>query len=285
MENTAGLEVKEDLRQSVEYGRYMERIGWKVTRIQSKQKIQIFIRKLGLVGIAKIQRVKLPLPWKKIEEVLRRERAFTCKLEPIIPPGSPFGHPGGDWKGFKQDGWPLLGTKTQRVNLRPSEKDIFESFKKDARYVLRKLQDARYKIQINKFEDFYETWRKSARRKNLWIPKQKDYRALVDCFGKKCFCITAGELAGALILTHRGTAYYYYAGATKTGNEQNLPYLAVWEAMKESKGRGCRVWDWEGIYDARWPNKGWRGFSHFKKSFGGREVEYPGCFNRWQWPW
>jgi lipid II:glycine glycyltransferase (peptidoglycan interpeptide bridge formation enzyme) len=87
-----------------------------------------------------------------------------------------------------------------------------------------------------------------------------------------------------MILMHERVAYYYYAGATKEGNNANLPYLVAWEAMKAAKERGCKVWDWEGIYDSRWPNKGWRGFSHFKRSFGGVEVEYPGCFSLWRWP-
>src|SRR3989344_254659 len=104
------------------------------------------------------------------------------------------------------------------------------------------------------------------------------FRALIECFGKKCFCVVVGEEAGAVILTHKKTAYYYYAGSS---TKSDLPYLAVWEAMKEAKRRGCTTWDFEGIYDARWPNKGWKGFSHFKKSFGGREVEFPGCFTRW----
>jgi peptidoglycan pentaglycine glycine transferase (the first glycine) len=64
----------------------------------------------------------------------------------------------------------------------------------------------------------------------------------------------------------------------------NLPYFIVWEAMKEAKKRGCKIWDFEGIYDARWPNKSWLGFSHFKKSFGGEEIEFPGSFEKWRWP-
>ena len=71
METSKNFEVREDLRQSEEYGKYIERIGWKAIKIQdpgeanasrSRSKIQIFIRKLGPVSIAKIQRVDLPLP-------------------------------------------------------------------------------------------------------------------------------------------------------------------------------------------------------------------------------
>ncbi|HJZ05310.1 hypothetical protein A2634_00860 [Candidatus Amesbacteria bacterium RIFCSPHIGHO2_01_FULL_48_32] len=269
MEDLADIEV-EDVRQSIEYGRYIEKIGW---RVESG----IFLRKLGPVTIAKIQRRDLPPGWEKI---LKRNRVVMCKYEPLRTP-----------VGWRQDNWPLLGTKTLRVDLRPSEEKIFNSFKKDCRYIVRKLQDTTrlpdgqgYKIQTDDFEGFYEIWRKSAKRKHLWIPGKKEFDFLVDSFGEKCFCATINGEAGAVILTHEKTAFYYYAGATEEGNRMNLPYLVVWEAMKEAKRRGMKVWDFEGIYDSRWPNKGWLGFSHFKKSFGGVEVEYPGCFTRWQVP-
>ncbi len=262
MEDLADIEV-EDVRQSVEYGRYMEKIGWEVIN-------KVFIRRLGPVSIAKIQRTNLP---KELDKVLKDNRVFMCKFEPAKVGHVP--------KEFRQDGWPMLGTKTIRVDLRPSEKKILESFKKDCRYILRKFQDTKYKIQTNEFRKFYEIWKRSAKRKNLWIPNQREYEALVQSFGDECFCKTINDEAGAVILTHKASAFYYYAGSTI---KSDLPYLAVWEAMKEAKMRGAKVWDFEGIYDSRWPNKGWVGFSHFKKSFGGVEVEYPGCFSKWRWP-
>jgi len=254
MENPENVE---DVRRSKEYGKYMERIGWRVDG-------GIFVRKLGPVAIAKIQRTNLPPDYEKI---LKRNQVIMCKLEPLTGPA-----------GWKQDNWPLLGTKTLRVDLRQSEKKLFDSFKKDCRYALRKVLSAKCEVLRDDFGKFYGIWRKSAKRKSLWIPSEKEYKALIESFGKKCFCMTINDEAGAVILMHKKTAFYYYAGSSV---KSDLPYLVVWEAMKEAKRRGCKTWDFEGIYDARWPNKGWAGFSHFKKSFGGEEVEFPGCFTRW----
>lgn len=259
MEN---IEEIEDLRQSPEYKKYMERIGWKVVS-------GVFIRKLGPISIAKIQRTELP---KNLDKILDDNHVMMCKYEPNI----------GTLTNFKQDNWPLLATKTLRVDLRLSETEIMNNFKKDARYTLRKHQETNHKIQTDDFDGFYEIWKKSARRKDLWIPSKKDYLALVECFGEKCFCVTINDAAGAVILTHKNVAYYYYAGSVV---KSDLPYLVVWEAMKMAKKMGCEIWDFEGVYDKRWPNKGWVGFSHFKKNFGGEEVEFPGCFTRWMWPY
>lgn len=285
MENLKKIEIIEDLRQSEEYGKYMESIGWKTLRVKEypsspkaslgADKIQIFVRKLGPVAIAKLQRTGEDFPLENIENILRKNRVMMIRVEPMK---------GQKPSGYRVSNWPLLGTKTLRVDLRPDEKEIFNSFKKDCRYIIKKLLISNYLISNNNFNDFYQIWRQSAKRKNLWIPKKKEYESLIKAFGKNVFCLTVNDMAGALVLTHKEIAFYYYAGSTKEGTMLNLPYLIVWEAMREAKKRRCKIWDFEGIYDTRWPNKGWLGFSHFKKSFGGEETEFPGSFEKWRWP-
>ncbi|MEK9200708.1 MAG: peptidoglycan bridge formation glycyltransferase FemA/FemB family protein [Patescibacteria group bacterium] len=275
MENAKDFEVIQDLRQSDEYGRYMERIGWKTISFQdSGNSFQLFVRTLGPVSIAKIQRVNMPLP--DLSEILKKNRVMMCKVEPLS----------GQSTGFRQDNWPLLASKTLRVDLRPSEEKIMQLFSKDCRYTLRKFssKSLQFSIKLNQFDSFYEIWKKSSKRKSLWIPSKKDYDALIQCFGEKVFSVCIDNNAGALVLMHDKCAYYYYAGATKEGNKNNLPYLVVWEAMKKAREMGCKSWDFEGIYDNRWPNKGWLGFTRFKKGFGGKEIEFAGSFVKWRLP-
>lgn len=270
MENTAGSQI--DLRQSASYAKYIRSIGWQVETINN---INIFIRPLGVLGaIAKIQRVDLPLPWDKINKILKANRVWMVKLEPrtyyLVPPR------------FYLDKWPLLATKTLRIDLTPSLATIKNRFKKDARYSLRKVQNSKgAKVQKNNFGEFYNLWKKAAKIKKLWIPSYKHFDSLIQCFENNCFCITINNLAGAVVLVHDHVAHYYYAAALPEAKRLHLPYTVVWELIKEAKKRGCKTWDWEGIYDPRWPNKGWQGFTHFKKSFGGYEVEFPGSYTRW----
>jgi lipid II:glycine glycyltransferase (peptidoglycan interpeptide bridge formation enzyme) len=282
MESTPWFQVKNDLRQASEYGKYIEGIGWILRQVQDKngKDINIFIRKLGQLGIAKIQRTTQPLPFEEIEQILRREKVFMCKIEPV---GKELELKKFD---FRQDSWPLLASKTLRVNLTPSLEKILAGFKKDARYCIRKfgMNNAQCTIQINEFEKFYEILKKANKTKNLWTSPEKDYWTLVKAFGKNCFCVTVNNLGGCLVLLHNKTAYYYFSGTLPEGKKINLPYVVVWEAMKEAKKRGAEIWDFDGIYDSRWPNPSWKGFTHFKQSFGGVEVEFPGCFTKWRWP-
>ncbi len=264
-----------DLRQSKEYGDYMKRIGWNVELYHvSGIKYQVFVRRLGPIAIAKVQRTTAELPG--LDEILKKNRVMMCKVEPIA--GVP--------DGYKKDNWPLLASKTLRVDLRPSEEKIMGSFDKDTRYVLRKLSVSQLSnFSVDDFDAFYEIWKKSSKRKNLWIPSKKDYMALIECFGKNVFAICVDNNAGALILVHDKCAYYYYAGATHEGNKNNLPYAVVWAAMRQAKKMGCKTWDFEGIYDKRYPNKGWLGFSRFKKGFGGEEMEFAGSYVKWRLPY
>ena len=87
-------------------------------------------------------------------------------------------------------------------------------------------------------------------------------------------------IAGTIVLIAGRVAYYYYAFTAKEGRKTLAQYGLVWEAIRKAKKRGCRIFDFEGIYDKRFPMKPWHGFSHFKKSFSGKEVDYPGCWKK-----
>ncbi len=236
-----------DLRQSEGFAKYLTSLGWKTDS-------GIHIRPLWIFGaIAKVRRGKLPTNYKQI---LKKHHVWLLKID-----NSP--------------------TKTLRIDLTPSLQKIFDQFKKDARYILRKFQISNFKFQIDDFRSFYAIWQQSARRKSLWIPNEKEYFNLINSFKNKCFCVTIDNQAGALVLIHDNIAYYYYAGATKEGVQKNLPYLVVWQCIQEAKKRKCKLWDFEGIYDDRHPNKDWLGFSHFKKSFGGTEITFPSSTTKW----
>src|SRR4030042_1056681 len=78
--------------------------------------------------------------------------------------------------------------------------------------------------------------------------------------------------------------YYWYGFTNNEGRTSLSQYSLLYQGILWAKRQGCKVFDFEGVYDPRFPDKSWLGFSHFKRSFGGYEVEYPGCFIQNRFP-
>ncbi|PJE69294.1 hypothetical protein COU96_00520, partial [Candidatus Shapirobacteria bacterium CG10_big_fil_rev_8_21_14_0_10_38_14] len=93
-----------------------------------------------------------------------------------------------------------------------------------------------------------------------WAPSLKSLKNLKKSFAKNALFLAAHStngqlLAGTVILITSKKAYYYYAFTTKTGRRSLAQYHLVWQAIKLAKKRGCQSFDFEGIYDKRFPNK------------------------------
>jgi len=246
-----------DLRQSQEYAKYLKSIGWLVEKINEDY---IYIRKIPLTpfSIIKIQRPR-KIPFQKIEKIVKKYRAFAIYLEPNFE----FRITNHELKkrGYGLSKSPFLPTKTTQLDLIQLEEKILAGMKKDARYELRKAEkEAVQLIKVKDLTKFHRAWKRSVDWRR-YVPSLKSLKHL-----------------------QKKTAYYYYAFSSKEGRRKSAQYLLVWEAIKLAKKRGCKIFDFEGIYDERFPIKAWKGFSHFKKSFGGKIIQYPGCFVKYQLP-
>ncbi|MBN1263759.1 MAG: peptidoglycan bridge formation glycyltransferase FemA/FemB family protein [Candidatus Pacebacteria bacterium] len=300
-----------DLRQSPDYARYLKSTGWVVEKIDG---VSVFIRRFPLLplSIIKIQRPEKLPDHRKIDRLARKYHAAAVYLEPLPE----INHKSLIANHFQLSRWPYLPTKTVRLDLNQSEPKILEQMKKDCRYGIRKSYNDISIYRCRKEEElrnFYRSWKKTAGWKII-IPSFKNLLKLKKAFGQRALLLTASEskdlkklahsdplktgelsqtgdqtsipgqiIAGTVVLISQKTAYYYHAFTTKPGRRLLAQYGLVWEAIKRTKKIGCRSFDFEGINDSRRPNKAWKGFTHFKKSFGGKEITYPGCFKKRQW--
>ena len=260
-----------DLRQSKEFAQHMKLSGWIVEKADN---CYVYLRKLPLFPplIMKIQYPPPPIPFEKIEKLAKKYKPFQIQIQPLKMELD-----------FKKYGYKLIGggghvTKTIQIDLTQSEKKILSQMKKDTRYSIRKAEEQALQIiKSTHLEKFRQTWKKSVGWQK-YVPSLKSLGLLKKAFGEKAVFLLASSLGGTIILLTDKTAYYYYAFTSKEGRKKSAQYFLVWEAIKLAKKRGCKIFDFEGIYDPRFPIKSWKGFSHFKKSFGGREIEYPGSF-------
>lgn len=263
-----------DIRQTPQYANYLSQIGWSV---ETSAEINYFIKKLPLVGsILKIQRPQ-EIRISKIRELAKKYRAFQIIIEPKTPLDADFLVS----LGFNLGKSPYLPTKTLQIDLTQTKEKILKSFAKDAKSAIKNaegVETADYKDNLDKFRN---AWKKSVGLKR-YVPPLEQLVSLKKSFKKNSlFLMTENQSAGAIFLSSDGIGYYWQAFTNREGREKLEQYRVVWDGVLWAKKMGARIFDFEGIYDERFPNKSWLGFTHFKKSFGGYEISYPGTFVKW----
>ncbi|MCH7640803.1 peptidoglycan bridge formation glycyltransferase FemA/FemB family protein [Patescibacteria group bacterium] len=259
-----------DIRQTPKYAEYLEKIGWKV---EKTGKVHTFIRKLSFFGsVLKIQRPE-EIDIDAFNFIRKKYKAFQT----IIEPKSTEHQTLITEHGYKHSKSPYLPTKTLHLDLTKTTKELFAQLKKDTRYSLRKTRDVNV-YEVERAWEFRNAWRLAVDLRR-WVPSISHLQALKKTFGEDAlFLVTPGGESGAIFLHTRDKAYYWQAFSDKRGREGLYQYKILWAGISWAKARKAKIFDFEGIYDERFPNKKWKGFTHFKKSFGGIVVEYPGAF-------
>lgn len=278
-----------DIRQSVQYANYLKSEGWIVERIKNTN---YFIKKLPLVGsILKIQRPE-KINFETIDNLARKYRSFQIIIEP---------NQGIDLEllasnGFRLSKNPYLPSKTLQIDLSQDEKAIFNHFEKDARRAIKRgeiltIEDCSSPAGVKKWR---EAWKNSVKL-DRYVPALNQLMNLHKSFPPDSSLFLAshnifGRIIGGVLFTvssHERSnyiTYYWYGFTNKEGRSSLSQYSLLHQGILWAKKMGCKVFDFEGIYDSRFPNKSWLGFSHFKGSFGGKEVLYPGCYTKFRFP-
>lgn len=276
-----------DIRQTREYAEYLKRVGWEVKKAGGNY---FYIKHLPLLGnFAKLQRPE-EINIKDIDLIAEEYKPFRFVVEPVNKKHSDAKAEARSQEltiknlGFRLSKSSYLPTKTLQLDLTLSINRLISNTDKDVQYSLRKTQG----LKITKTEsiaDFLKAWRQAVGWKR-YVPSLDNLQALKTSFGEKCILYSYTALprhnrakAGAIFLRTKDIGYYWQAFTNKEGRKTLIQYRILWEGIKWAKKNGCKIFDMEGIYDERFPNKSWLGFSRFKKKFGGEEITYPGTYS------
>ena len=308
-----------DIRQSKLWAKYLQELGWQTIPISPIY--QMYLRKIPFFGAtAKLPKLKLPIPFKEIDRVAAENNIFMLKIEPEIEEGEERNESVVSLlkaNGFQKDHWALSPTRTIQIDLTKVEDELLKNLEKDTRYNVRLAAKRGVAVkETNDFEEFKNLYFNTAKRKGFW-PAKKELETLWRVFSqeKSASILTAyynnKALASTLLLFtkvgHLGAnatqdagipkslseaksfsyvASYQHAASSPEHREVMAPYLLLWQAMRFLKKKGCLMFDLEGIYDPRIPStRKWKGFTLFKRGFGGREVEYIGSFVKYPKLW
>ena len=81
-------------------------------------------------------------------------------------------------------------------------------------------------------------------------------------------------ISSAMIIFWQGIGFYHQGASSQKYSKIPVSYLLQWEAIKEAKKRGCKIYNFWGIAPSFKKRHPWYGLSLFKMGFGGYKKEY-----------
>ena len=271
----------QDIRQTEAWGKYLIDKGWRFEKIKAADGIHsmgAFIVPLGILGFTmmKVQRSEYDPDWKDLIRAKRKHWVASSIIEPTVIQDTL----GFTMAGYKLTKMPYLATKTFIVDLTQSETQLWDNLSENAKRMINKNNEI--EIKETDTETFLHHWKKWSK---VWTMNTKEINSLKKHFGKKATLIISQKgdeyHSGLLLIKTKDMANYYQTWTSEQGRLSGAHYKLVWIEMLRAKKEGIKWFDLEGIYDERWPQKRWVGFTEFKRRFGGKMITFPGSFFRW----
>lgn len=217
----------------------------------------------------------------EIKRIAKVENSVYCYLEPFKALGSlKFKEP----SALKLPQKRIQPQQTLVIDLLPAEEQIFKSLKsKTTRYNIRLSRNKGVEFMTpaliggKEIDIFYNLAQKSAQRDGF-ANYDKNYF-------KNLFSISSNELpiklffakyqenyiAANIFVFFNKTAVHLFGGFDYEFRSLMAPYFMHWNQMLFAKNKmGCEIYDFWGVDEKKWP-----GVTHFKRSFGGKEIDYP----------
>lgn len=269
-----------DIRQSTDWSKYMQSIGW---RTENANGTKIFIRKLPFLkySMIKIEHPCGKLPFKRIDTVAKKHSALAVVIEPhnLTNPLKEYSQ-----NGYRNSKLTFAHSATIKIDLERSENTIFSNLSENAKRNISKAYKNGLAVkQLDDPETFFKLMKNLEKIKKIYTLPRTEFYKKYTVFKDNSFLLfsfrkNSLKPCGAIWLSfYSGVITYMQTGITAEGYRMSANYLLVWEGIKLAKKSGMRVWDFDALYDARFPNqhKSWKGFSEFKSRFHGEIVEYP----------
>ncbi len=170
--------------------------------------------------------------------------------------------------------------------------ESLENLKKDMtakhRYYLKKALNNKIKWEYNNdkesINNFLCLYNEMANSKTVGLTQynKEDLMDLVECLKSNVVVLSGfsedGDepIASCIVFLFRKTAFYSMAATGNTGRKLNVSYSMIYRLWEILKDKNIEKFDFGGIgFDDKSA-----GVNHFKKGFGGELIEYLG---EWEW--
>ncbi|HEA84494.1 MAG TPA: peptidoglycan bridge formation glycyltransferase FemA/FemB family protein [Candidatus Wildermuthbacteria bacterium] len=173
-----------------------------------------------------------------------------------------------------------------KLDITPSAEELLKNMRKTTRYLVKQTSQnkdiaIRQSADAKDIEMFSELHKKVSKRQNFVPFSLKYLMKEFSVFHKdnevSLFIATyKGEFAAAcFVVFWSGIGFYHHAASEPKFAKLSIPYLLQWEAIKEAKRRGCKLYDFWGYVNPKEnPKHPWAGPTLFKMGFGGEDHLY-----------
>lgn len=232
----------------------------------------------------------------KLKELAKQEKVDFIRISPIWPDRSATAVADGEKtpeneKLFKDLGFRLRPLHTHpesswKLNIEPPENEILNNMRKTARYLIKQAQNNK-DIEIFQSKDIkdIETFNKihlEVVKKQKFVPFsleyfKKEFSAFLQDDQIAIFFAKYKDkiIAASFEIFWSRLAFYHHAALLPEYKKIPASYLLQWEAIKEAKKRGCKIYDFWGYIDPlKYPKHPYAGPTLFKMGFGGYKEEY-----------
>lgn len=221
----------------------------------------------------------------KLKDIAQKENAGFIRINPVWERGEKLG---AVFKklGFKNSPLQMHPEASWKLDITPSQEELFSNMRKTTRYLIRQTQRNK-DIQIKKSIDIedvkvFSKMHEQVSHRQRFVPFSLEYLTNeFASFSKDnqtllLFGTYKGEIAAAsFVIFWSGIGFYHHAASLPKFAKYSIPYLLLWEAICEAKERGCELYDFWGYVNPKGhPSHPWAGPTLFKMGFGGKATEY-----------
>jgi len=260
-----------------------------IVKIQARRGTFLFLPHAPSVALAKeggpnTKYEILKALLEKLKEIAQEEKANFIRIAPI-------------WKGSEEniEIFKNLGFRTAPIHMHPEltwelditppEEQLLMQMRKTTRYLIKKAQKNKdiEIIQSKNLEDvetFNRLYQKTVSRHHF-VPFSLDYlKNEFSAFNPEGqILLFLGKYKGELISSGifvfwQGIGFYHHGASALKYPKIPISYLLQWEAIKEAKKKGCKIYNFWGIAPTDSKSHPWAGLTLFKKGFGGYKKEY-----------
>lgn len=279
--------------QSFEWGEFRRRHGWRPLRLRDREDgaaAQVLLRDLpGLGSLAYAPHGPLsatpdglPACIEALAGHARTRGAFLLEIEPRVEESRRL-----EAGGFVRSPTSVQPRCTLVVDVLEDPEEQLAGLPKDTRYGVRRARregvEAGPSADVaNDLEEFLSLLQETAARQNFAVRPREYYRHFMRDLPAHLIVAHHDErlLAGAVILTFGGEAYYLYGASAQEGENLYASYLVQNEALAVARGEGAKRYDMWGIPCEPHKDHPLWGVYQFKRKFGGRKERYVGAHEK-----